>query len=392
MSPLHTPPAPRRTRAALAGLLTAFVGGGTPLPAQDRPLAPDTIRIEWAPPEAPVYAGQTFDLRLDVLVAGGVDGAGLLQLFPQPMELPLQVEGYARVDRIETAPWPASDPTAPNLVVDGAVAAAEGPFTFAGDPEGVVRYRVSRSVRVPRSGRIDLASPTARYAVATAFRDDFVQGRVPVDRIERTARGAAAALDVLPLPEEGRPMSFDGAIGRFELVAAVEPRTAEVGESLSLRVLVVGATPQHAVPSPQVDSAGRVDVLGMARRDVDGGTEFTFDVVARSTDVLAMPPISLTVFDPTADPPAYAVLTAPELPVSIRPAAPPANAAPGDASGDGGGGAALAPEASGQDGGEDDDGGRLLWTPLVLGMILSLAFLSVVRRRMLTGGGAGSPS
>lgn len=392
----HSPSALLLLRTALVGALAVPVGAGAPLPAQDRPLATDVLRVQWVVPAAPVYAGQTFELSLDVLLEGDVEGAGLLQLFPQPVELPVQVDGFARVERLQLAPWP-DDEAAARVVVDGDVAPADGPFTVEGDPDGVVRYRITRLAQLLRSGAVELPAPTARYAIATEFRDDFVQGRVPVDRIERNARGSAATLEALGLPERGRPLTFDGAVGRFELLAAVEPRSAAVGETLSLRVLVVGATPFHAVPAPQVDAGDWVDILGVTRKDVEGGTEFTYDLVARSIEVKEMPPVTLTAFDPEADPPDYVKHTAPELAVSISPAFTAETFAPvagrGNTTSGSGPGGSDGFGGSGDAGpGEAEEGKKLLWTPLVLGMILSLAFLSVVRRRMLLARGASDAS
>lgn len=380
---LHAPRAVALT--LVLGLTTAF----RPLPPGAAPFADEVVSIEWSTVPETIYAGQTFDLSFDVLV---LESAGLLQLFPQVLDLPLQIEAFGRVDRIGLAP-PATvtsdDQTATSagaiaratVVVDGDVVTAVGPFALEGDADGIRRYRVTRQAHVYRAGLIELAAPTARYATATAFREDLVRGRVPVDRSEQTARGAATSLEVISLPRDGCPVTYDGAVGTFELSLAVEPRAARVGDTVRLSVHVAGATPMHGVPAPRVDAGDDVDILGTSRRAEDDGTTFVFELAFRTTTPTETPAVTLTAFDPDADPPGYFIHTVPALPVAIRAPAPETSPRMGQ-----GTASTTSPPDPGNgsvDEPDEDSRPKLIWTPLVLGGILSLAFLSRLRRRRL---------
>lgn len=363
----------------LWGLLAVMPAVGAPLPTDPPPLTPQEIQVRWAPPAAELYAGQTFELTLEVTTGGSEEESGLLQLFPQTLDLPVQIEAFGGLERLTLAP-----PTAgrgPTAVVDGSMIAGTGPYVDPADPARQL-YRLTRRLRAVRAGRIELPAPIARYATATEFREDFVRGRIPVDRIERSARGEALVLEILPLPESDRPFSFDGAIGGYALEQAVDPNAVRVGESMVLHVLVRGATPFDDVPAPRVESMDGLDVLGVKRASVEDGTSFTFELVARSMDATLTPQVTFTSFDPLAASPAYVTLSPGRLPVSIRPAA------PGEEE-------AQAPPLVGAQGAQqtpDERTGegtterpRLVWTPLVLGSILAIAFASVVRRRRARG-------
>ncbi len=58
---------------------------------------------------------------------------------------------------------------------------------------------------------------------------------------EYTKSSAAVPIKVKPLPTEGRPSDFTGAVGQFEVHATVENTTAPVNQPVSLKVRFEGA-------------------------------------------------------------------------------------------------------------------------------------------------------
>ena len=60
----------------------------------------------------------------------------------------------------------------------------------------------------------------------------------------------SAKLDVKPLPKEGRPDDFSGAIGQFSLQTSAAPKQAAAGDPISLNVTVSGRGNFDAMGSP----------------------------------------------------------------------------------------------------------------------------------------------
>ena len=89
--------------------------------------------------------------------------------------------------------------------------------------------------------------------------DDFFAGD-PFFGRSRSVRLQSEELqiEVLPLPEQGRPEEFTGAVGRFQLSVEAQPTQVAVGDPVTLRVLVEGEGNMAAVQPLQVDAPAGV--------------------------------------------------------------------------------------------------------------------------------------
>jgi hypothetical protein len=70
---------------------------------------------------------------------------------------------------------------------------------------------------------------------------------------EMTVVSPASPLQVLPLPGEGRPKDFSGAVGEFQASSDISPAKVSAGEPLTLRLHIRGAGNFDRVDSPMFD-------------------------------------------------------------------------------------------------------------------------------------------
>ena len=372
-------PAPIRSAALILALVAASASAATP--QTDGP-----VEVRWrVDPESP-RTGQVFTATVVVELDADWAEASLVQLFPQPLDVPLQVEGFV-AERgalewlgpagfaVDAAPALDARARLSTVAVEGEVRAG-----VRTSPEpGVLRLEIRRVGRTPRAGEVRLAAPRVAYSAATAFREDLLRGRTPIDPVAATAEGEAVTFEVRALPEEGRPPEFSGAIGAFTVRAAGPDGPAHAGEPFTIlatvehdRALAPGVRPQLvAVPAA-------LTVLGAVREDaaaaIANATAFRFSVVAAEEGDLALPEAELVAFDPARD--EYVRHTASFGKVAVLPARAPADAGSGADATDGAG----APAGGGE--GSRGGGSDLTWTLAVLGGLFGLAVLSVVRRRM----------
>lgn len=350
-------PVRRRRLASLAVLLVAIASHA---PAQ-------VIDLSWQFPDGDIYAGQTFPLTLEVTATVEGDG-GFVQLFPQPLGLPLQVEAFAAITGLVLAPG--FDQGDSSLVLDGEIVRTQAQ---PGGP-GVTRHRITRLAQARREGPVALPEVAATYATCSGFRQDLVRGSVPVDRMERVARGASRTIEILPLPEADQPVDFEGAVGPFTITCSVAPNSAQVGDTLRLTVDVLGGPLPEDQGLPRLELVEGLRQVGTRRETAVGalGTRITFDLTATSTAPMWTPTPTLVVFDPTATPPAYDRLSGAALPIAIRARQ----------------GVASEPAAGpAGDGEEPARKPRLVWTPAVAAFIVLFAAISTLRRRRGHGGG-----
>lgn len=95
-----------------------------------------------------------------------------------------------------------------------------------------------RQRRAPRSGIFD---------------DDFFNDPFGMMQQQRVRiRTGTTNLEVKPLPPTGRPPSFSGAVGTFEAQLEATPTTAQVGDPITLKLIVTGRGDFDRVQAPEL--------------------------------------------------------------------------------------------------------------------------------------------
>jgi len=218
----------------------------------------------------------------------------------------------------------------PSLRVDG--------FTFAPfqsqqgqEPVGSTQYAfilfrtVATAVKV---GRLPLGPAQCSFNLhirtgGNEFFDPFNRG-VRVQPV--TILSDPLDIDVQPLPVEGRPADFKGAIGNFQMTATAAPLDVAVGDPITLRVQVSGRGGFDSVPMPSLDQwrdfktypptvkTEVPDPLNMA-----GVKTFEQVVQPQTADLKELPGFTFSYFDPEAR--SYRTHRHPATPLKVRAAA-----------------------------------------------------------------------
>ena len=137
-----------------------------------------------------------------------------------------------------------------------------------------------------------------------AFLDNFFGGSA-TRRI--TATSQPVPVQVRPVPEDGKPADFTGAVGRFALDVGANPTTLRAGEPVTLTIRVIGqgnlatlAPPKFTTPEgfksyePVVRSK-QTDEMGFTGEKV-----FEQVIVPLSSRASVIPPVKFSFFDPEA--------------------------------------------------------------------------------------------
>ncbi|NNM34570.1 MAG: hypothetical protein HKO53_15935 [Gemmatimonadetes bacterium] len=137
--------------------------------------------------------------------------------------------------------------------------------------------------------------------------------------------GPAIPVVVLPVPNEGAPPGYAGAVGRFQISAGVDPVSLEWGQSGLLWIEVRGVGDMRNLPAPvppRVYGARltpyRDRVFLEARDGVAGGVKtFLYLLTPVESGPVEIDPILFPYFDPYIE--AYSVLATGEMSVQVRP-------------------------------------------------------------------------
>lgn len=97
-------------------------------------------------------------------------------------------------------------------------------------------------IELPRQNRQQRRRPRSRLdsLFGDPFDDPFFDNMLNSRKRELRLRSEPVKLEVLPLPSEGRPAHFTGAIGRFSLDVKADKEELEVGEALEITATVTG--------------------------------------------------------------------------------------------------------------------------------------------------------
>jgi hypothetical protein len=185
-------------------------------------------------------------------------------------------------------------------------------------------------------------------------------------------RGNALAVRVLPLPEEGRPLEFTGAVGRFQVLADARPRELALGEGLELALEIAGEGNLASLGPPRLDRLAGFHLRGAIDSKEPGVRRVTYHLAPRSAAVKEVPAIAFAFFDP--EPPAgYRTVWTRPIPIEVRP---PDAASPASSTQDSG--SVEAPQ--GREGHPSATASSWI-VPLALACGLALAVLILLRAR-----------
>lgn len=107
-------------------------------------------------------------------------------------------------------------------------------------------------------------------------------------------------LTVLPLPEQGRPPDFSGAVGEFTLDVSVSPREVDVGDPITVKSVLRGSGNLDGVTAPSIAATDslRVYPVQTSRDDESGARTFEQAVVPLRDGPLLLDGPAFSYFDP----------------------------------------------------------------------------------------------
>lgn len=277
--------------------------------------------VEFVTPRQRYYVHEPVRLRVRIGFDASFFAANAIQLFRQPLDVPVHLQARWLRDLSGAVPLRSSTPgpgERRRFALNGAI--VEGTEVEERDVDGR-RFTVlefERAFLPQASGELTIPEPLLRFAFATQFREDFVNGRVPVDRREAHVAGTRVVLDVQALPEVGRPAGFSGAVGAFRVSATASPASVRVGETVQVVLRIVGEGSFPALRPPSLEGAEGFHVLGMIQDQAPARRTVTYDLVALSDEVDAVPPIAFAFFDPRV-PAGYRTVRTQAIPLDVRP-------------------------------------------------------------------------
>jgi len=180
-----------------------------------------------------------------------------------------------------------------------------------------VVFSFQSAITAVKSGTLELPEATLNARLQMPGRapqgfDDFFNNfPIPQGMFTETRDVALKTepvkLEVLPLPKDGRPEDFSGAVGKFDMEVTASPRKVSGGEPVTLRVTVSGQGNFEGMGAPVLtgdegwrtyppsDKFQSADSIGFT-----GEKTFEFPIIARE-DQTKTPGVGFSYFDPSSE-------------------------------------------------------------------------------------------
>ncbi|MHC4342357.1 MAG: BatD family protein [Planctomycetota bacterium] len=277
--------------------------------------------LETETPRATYYVQEPVRVTLRIGVDAEYFEKSVVQMFQRRLDLPMQVE----------APWLRE---LAGTIIRKRGAAGGRRLTLAlnddlvqvpraGDRQHEGRtYTVlviARTYLPTEPGELVIPAPRLRYAYGTQFKEDFIHGRIALDRRDAFVTGTPLTLEIRALPEKGRPQGFTGAVGRsFTVLAETDSHDLEAGETFKLTLRIQGEGNLELFEAPRLSElAGDFHVYGLLD---DKGAQLrtiTYDLTPLHGTLTALPSMPFVYFD-TTDPAAYRTIQTRSIPITVR--------------------------------------------------------------------------
>lgn len=194
--------------------------------------------------------------------------------------------------------------------------------TYNGKPyRSVILKRV---VLYPqKSGKLEIEPLSLEiYVDVPTNRRDFFGSRI-YTQASKTVSAGKRTLNVLPLPEEGKPADFSGAVGQFDFEVTTSKTSLNASESLQAKVEVSGKgnlklfqLPEPELPSalevyePEFDENVRTTISGM-----QGKVANNYTIVPSFRGRYPIPSISFSFFNPNTK--TYRTVRSDEITINV---------------------------------------------------------------------------
>lgn len=177
-------------------------------------------------------------------------------------------------------------------------------------------YTFRRTFHATSPGRLKLGSVTLKGTFADAVAEDRLTGQ------EIYTVAGDLEIIVKNVPTENRPASYIGAIGTFQLDTQLTPTAVNVGDPVTLTLILTGEGNLQDARPPKIDLEPYVsekfrtydateEAVGQSRR-------FVYSLRPLSVDVTEFPSVPVSYFDVQTE--QYVTLRTEAVPMTVRPA------------------------------------------------------------------------
>lgn len=188
------------------------------------------------------------------------------------------------------------------------------------------RYVILRTtVLYPqKTGKLDIEPLTLDVPIDVPGNRRDLFGRRLTTRVNKTISAGNRKIDVKPIPFDGRPDNFAGAVGDFKFSVSTNKNTLDANEAFELKTKVSGSgnlklfeLPSAKLPSSlEVYEPEHTESVRTRRSGMTGSVTETYTVVPQYKGNYPIRPITFSFFDPKTE--TFKTLSSEEIIINVE--------------------------------------------------------------------------
>ncbi|MEN6577512.1 MAG: BatD family protein [Phycisphaerales bacterium] len=294
--------------------VTVVVGGRTyttnPVDVTvSKPGTTDRMTVEFSISDRKCYVGQPIVMTVRWIVSARWQNVGF--------DVPVFKSDDFLIEEVS------SSAAGEQTLIDGVPTTVQGSRQQVNGMEAEV-FVFSKVLIPQRAGRIRLDPISVATNMATGrvrTNNPFTPYSLKFERV--SVQSDPIELEVLALPETGKPAEFYGLVGQYTISASAAPTQVSVGDPITVTIRIGGNPYLKAVQWPQLDqvpdlaSNFKIPAEKASPTLESGFKVFTQTLRANSDAVKQIPPIPLAYFDSQRG--EYAVVRTDPIPLEVAP-------------------------------------------------------------------------
>ncbi|PZD79031.1 BatD family protein [Mesonia sp. K7] len=195
--------------------------------------------------------------------------------------------------------------------------------TFQGEPYRYVTLR--KTILYPQKiGELKIEPLTLSVSVdVPSDKRDFF-GRRLYETVQQRVAAQTRTIEVRPLPTEGKPVNFSGAVGSFNFSVTTNRETLDAGEALEASVKVSGNGNLMLFQLPKLDLPSSLEVYEPQHQEdintnlngVYGSISDNYTIVPQQKGKFPISPVSFSYFDTRSE--TYRTITSNQIVIDVE--------------------------------------------------------------------------
>ncbi|MBI2720885.1 MAG: protein BatD [Bacteroidetes bacterium] len=149
--------------------------------------------------------------------------------------------------------------------------------------------------------------------------EQFMNGQQYED-VESKAKSNPVTIEILPLPDEGKPASFNGAVGKLNFRVEANSQTVKANEAINLKITISGTGNFPLMDAPKLNFPESFESYDPKIAESTSAKSFDYLIIPRSEGQFILKDLEFSYFNTETK--KYSTIQSPQIKINVLPGGP----------------------------------------------------------------------